>query len=69
VQTIRALPEPARTGVIDSFAEALTHVFLDAVPFVLLAFLMSWLLRDVPLKTAAGPAVALDPEVAEVVPG
>ena len=69
VQTVRALPEPVRTGVIDSFAEALTHVFLYAVPFVVLAFAMSWLLRDVPLRTAVGPAQAADPEFVEVVPG
>jgi EmrB/QacA subfamily drug resistance transporter len=73
VQAIRALPEPARSGVIVSFAEALTHVFLYAVPFVVLAFAMSWLLRDVPLKTRTGPAgpaaTAVDPEVAQALPG
>jgi EmrB/QacA subfamily drug resistance transporter len=70
VQAIRALPEPTRTGVIVSFAESLTHVFLYAVPFVIAAFAMSWLMRDVPLKTGAAPGVAaLDPELAEPVPG
>jgi len=69
VQAVRALPEPIRAGVINSFAEALTHVFLYAVPFVVLAFVMSWLLRDEPLRTAVAPAQASDPEFVEVVPG
>jgi EmrB/QacA subfamily drug resistance transporter len=59
VQAVEALPEPTRTNVIVSFAESLTVVFLYAVPFVVVAFALSWLIRDVPLRTAApGPAVA-----------
>ncbi len=75
VQAIEKLPEPTRTGVIVSFAEALTHVFLYAVPFVIAAFALSWLVRDIPLKTGAAPGDAIDgasvlePEVGEAIPG
>jgi EmrB/QacA subfamily drug resistance transporter len=34
----------------DAYAEALTTVFLVAVPVVLLAFALTWLLREVPLR-------------------
>jgi EmrB/QacA subfamily drug resistance transporter len=56
VQTVEALPEPLRTNVIVSFAESLTVVFLYAVPFVVVAFALSWLIRDVPLRGGTAPA-------------
>jgi EmrB/QacA subfamily drug resistance transporter len=71
VQAIEKLPEPARTGVIVSFAESLTHVFLYAVPFVIAAFALSWLVRDIPLKTGRAPAETasvLEPEMGEPIP-
>ena len=69
VASIRGLPEPIRTGVITSFADALTHVFLYAVPFVAVAFAMSWLMRDVPLKTVAAAPETADVEAAGMLPG
>jgi EmrB/QacA subfamily drug resistance transporter len=71
VKAIEALPAPIRDGVVASFAEALTKVFLYAVPFVVVAFALSWLIREVPLRTnAAVPAAAaFDPEVDAVIPG
>ena len=68
VAAIRGLPEPIRVGVIASFADALTHVFLFAVPFVALAFAMSWLMRDVPLQASVAAPVPLEAEVAQVLP-
>jgi Na+/melibiose symporter-like transporter len=46
---INALPDLARIGVIQSFADSLQIVFLVAVPLALLAFALTWLLREVPL--------------------
>lgn len=48
---IRRLPEPQRTELLTAFADSLTTVFLYAVPLVLLAFALTWLLRAVPLRS------------------
>jgi hypothetical protein len=49
-QAIEALPELARTGVIQSFASSLDVVFLCAVPLVALTFILAWFLREDPLR-------------------
>ena len=53
--TIRALPEPVRNAFEDAFAAALQPVFLSAAAVALTAFALTWLLRDVPLQSAAVP--------------
>ncbi|MBB4663500.1 MFS transporter [Conexibacter arvalis] len=47
---IQQLPGAARTGFVDAYAEALQTVFWIAVPIALLAFALTWLLREVPLR-------------------
>ncbi|HEY5032183.1 MAG TPA: hypothetical protein VIJ54_06895, partial [Actinomycetes bacterium] len=77
VKLIDALPEALRHGFVLSFAEALTRVFLYAVPFVLLSFALSWLIREVPLRTnaehaaetVAARATGPDAEVGAAIPG
>ena len=49
-QVIELLPEVARVGVVQSFADSLDVVYLAAVPLAVLAFAVSWLLQDVPLR-------------------
>jgi EmrB/QacA subfamily drug resistance transporter len=49
---VRQLPEAARTTFIAGFADALTTVFLYAAPLVLVAFALTWLLREVPLRSS-----------------
>ena len=53
VKLIESLPTALRHGFIISFAGALTTVFLYAVPFVVAAFVLSFLVREVPLRTNA----------------
>jgi EmrB/QacA subfamily drug resistance transporter len=50
---IAQLPAAARTVFVDSFSNALHLVFLVAVPFALLAFALSWLIKEIPLRTTA----------------
>jgi MFS family permease len=50
--TIRALPTPVRNAFEDAFAAALHPVFLSAAVVTLLAFALTWLLRDIPLKSS-----------------
>jgi MFS family permease len=65
------LPAPIHTGLITAFSNSLHTVFLVAVPFGVAAFVVSLLLREVPLRQG-GPSLAdtaaeatFSPEVAE----
>ena len=55
---IRHLPPAAHTAFADAFAAALHPVFFVAAAVSVVAFLLSWLLREVPLRQGAGPAPA-----------
>jgi EmrB/QacA subfamily drug resistance transporter len=55
VASIRTLPQPFQSGVIDAFAHALSSTFLWAVPAVAIAFLVSLALREIPLRGPAKP--------------
>jgi len=58
------LPAALHLGYITGYATALHTVFLVAVPFGVLAFALSWTLKDVPLRTTTGtpdPADTLAP--------
>ncbi len=50
---LRALPPDIHAGVMHAFSLSLDSVFLWAVPVVVLAFLVSWLLKEIPLKEYA----------------
>jgi EmrB/QacA subfamily drug resistance transporter len=59
LQAVASLPAAERLAYKTAFADALTKVFGYAVPIMALAFLLTWLLKEVPLRTrpAAGPDV------------
>jgi EmrB/QacA subfamily drug resistance transporter len=66
---IRALPAPAQTAVIEALARSIHVVFLFAVPLAVLAFGLTWLLKESPLRETAHigmEAVAGEPLVPEV---
>jgi hypothetical protein len=50
---VHGLPEAVRQPYIESFAAALEPVFVVASGFAVVAFLLTWLLRDVPLRATA----------------
>ena len=62
---IAALPPEAQAATAAAFADAITMVFLYSVPLVLLGFVVTWLLRDIPLRTQSGE-VLLDGAAAPV---
>jgi EmrB/QacA subfamily drug resistance transporter len=65
LQAIRALPAAAQVVFKTAFSDALSSVFLMAVPVVLLAFVLTWFLREVPLRKAPRiPAQATPAEAA-----
>jgi len=50
------LPPALRTGVLHAYTLAIDRVFMVAVPVAAIAFLLSWFLREVPLRATAGAA-------------
>ncbi len=50
---LKALPAAVHAGVIHAFSLSLDTVFLWAVPMMFVAFLVSWLLQDIPLREYA----------------
>jgi EmrB/QacA subfamily drug resistance transporter len=58
------LPAPVHSGYIHAYAASLHTVYLVAVPISVVAFLLTWLLKEVPLRktsTAPNPAHTLAP--------
>jgi MFS family permease len=53
-ETLNALPEDVRTGIISAYADALAPVFWDLLPFIALAFILSLFLKQIPLSDQAG---------------
>ncbi|HWJ67017.1 MAG TPA: MDR family MFS transporter [Nocardioides sp.] len=52
------LPAPIRALYEASFGEAVGHLFLVSVPFVVVAFVCILFIKEVPLRTTNGPTVA-----------
>ena len=62
IQAIHHLAEPVKSVVLSAFASAMDDVFMVAVPFMVVAFVVALLLKEVPLRT--GPAGPPGPEAA-----
>jgi len=50
---INRLPSAERVVFLGAFSHALQIVFLVAVPVTVLAFLLSWIMKEIPLRTMA----------------
>jgi EmrB/QacA subfamily drug resistance transporter len=50
---VHRLPESIKQPYIEAFTKALEPIFLVASLFAVVAFLLTWLLREVPLRTTA----------------
>ena len=48
---IAHLPPAQRTFVVSAFSHSIETTFLVAVPFVVLGFILSWLIKEIPLRT------------------
>jgi DNA-binding MarR family transcriptional regulator len=53
-ESLTKLPADVHAAVVHAYALSLQPVFLIAVPIALVAFALSWFLREVPLRGAAG---------------
>lgn len=47
---VQALPVPILHGVVQSFSDALDDAFIVAIPAAILAFALTWLLKEIPLR-------------------
>jgi MFS family permease len=52
-EAVRQLSPVAREATREAFADAITRVFAFAVPLLLLAFVLSWFLKEIPLRTSS----------------
>jgi EmrB/QacA subfamily drug resistance transporter len=50
VTAIQALPEPIKSGVLEAFTRSMDDVFLVAVPFMAVAFIIALTMREKPLR-------------------
>ena len=57
---IRALPREVASGVTSSVEIALQDVFFWAVPVMVLSFLLSWRLKEIPLRDTVGDVPAIE---------
>lgn len=57
-ETVRALPAAARATFVNGVADALTTVFLVVAPVVVLAFVLSLRLREIPLRSESAIAAS-----------
>lgn len=58
IEAIQNLAEPQKTAVLTAYTEALQDVFLIALPFVVIALIASFFLKEIPLRTGAPEAVS-----------
>jgi EmrB/QacA subfamily drug resistance transporter len=60
----KQLPPAVHADFLQAFAHALHGVFLFGMLLAVVPFLLSWLLKEVPLRTTLGPAAELSAEEA-----
>jgi EmrB/QacA subfamily drug resistance transporter len=58
--SLAKLPAAIHTEFVHAYSSSLDRVFLSAVPVLLAAFVLSWFLREVPLKERAGLMSGMD---------
>ena len=64
IEAIQALPAAAQVAYKVAFTDALTFVFLIVVPVVLVAFVLTWLLEEIPLAVHTPTGGELGEELA-----
>jgi EmrB/QacA subfamily drug resistance transporter len=56
-EVLRKLPAAVRDGVLHAYSLALHPVFLWAIPVAVVAFALSWFLREVPLRATSSVGI------------
>jgi EmrB/QacA subfamily drug resistance transporter len=60
------LPASVQHDILHAYSISLHPVFLTAAPIALIAFVLSWFLREVPLRTVAGETLRNSASVADI---
>ncbi len=63
---VKSLAPSLRQAILTAYSQALHPVFLTAVPVAVIAFILAWFLREVPLRTAAGDTVKSSSQAADL---
>jgi EmrB/QacA subfamily drug resistance transporter len=63
---LKKLPAAVQHDILHAYSLSLHPVFLTAVPVALVAFALSWFLREVPLRTAAGETLRESAKAADI---
>jgi hypothetical protein len=69
VTAIQALPEPVKSWVLEAFTRSMDDVFLVAVPFMAVAFVIALTMHEKPLRgraqdtDSATPSASADTEL------
>ena len=66
LEIIKKLPRQEQVKVVSAIADSIAHVFVFAIPVMLTAFAVSWLLKEIPLRHSTTPVE--HPATVEVVP-
>ncbi|MFC7326726.1 MDR family MFS transporter [Marinactinospora rubrisoli] len=53
-QTLAALPEAVRDGIVNAYAESLAPVFWYIIPFMVVALVLACFIKQIPLKADSG---------------
>ncbi len=53
---LRGLPAAAHGAVLNAYAQSIDRIYLFAVPVAAAAFVLSWFLKEIPLRQTAGAA-------------
>ena len=56
-EAVRQLEPALRATFIDGFSAAITDVFLYAAPVLLVGLVLTWLMREIPLRTSVHDTV------------
>ena len=68
VTAIKSLPEPLHGWVLQAFSESLRDVFLWAIPIVLVAFVVSLFIKEIPLQSRTAPTAPAEGVVEDATP-
>jgi MFS family permease len=64
---IRKLPPAARELVINAFSHTLQTVFIVSIPFAIVAFIIAFFMKEIPLRQQAH--ISVDDEIPSELPG
>ena len=53
-QTLSTLPEQVQNGIVAAYADSLAPVFWYVIPFLVLALIFAFFLKEIPLQTESG---------------